>query len=167
MKPPIADPFEPSPDQEPWRTFPIRFWRFFLTVTALAFSLSLPVVWFLLRNERVEAQRGALTAGLSAGLAAGLLLSILSVYLLPTKVNRHKLRSTDIYGLEREIEWSQIEKVRYFWFVLSFGVISTPTKRNFIWLPLFLRDMNGFARAVEEMAPVDNPLRLFLQKRGF
>lgn len=170
MKPPISDPFEAprsGNNPEQWRIFRVQFWRYFVMTLAGALSWSLPLVWLLIANERAEDQRGAFMGGIGAGAVATMLMSVIVFLLVPVKINRQKLKSTNFWGAGREIEWSQIAEVRFRWVLLPFAVISTPQKRNFIWIPLFLRDMKGFARAVEELAPADNQLRLFLQKRKF
>lgn len=170
MKPPISDPFGApsfSNEQEHWCLFRIQFWRYFVMTLAGSLAWSLPVCWLVLAGERAEVQRACLIAGIMAGVVATLVMSIIMFWLAPAKMNRQKLKSTNFWGVGREIEWSQIVEVRFRWLFLPFAVISTSTKRNFIWLPLFLRDMKGFARAVEEWAPAGNPLRLCLQKRNF
>lgn len=170
MKPPISNPFgAPHTNDEPdqWRIFRVQFWRYFVMTLAGALAWSLPVVWLLIAGERAELQRAALVAGIAAGLGATLVLSVITFCFMPARISCQGLKSFSFWGVSRQIEWAQIQNVRFRWFFLPYALISTPTQRNFIWLPLFLRDMNGFARAVEEWAPADNPLRLWVQKRGF
>ncbi len=173
MKPPISDPFEApdtsSPEDE--RIFRVRFWRCFLVslLVGLPVGLSFLLILSIVIQSQFQEEiiGGAMVAGLIGGIVAGVLESLSMYWLTPVKVGTRGLKSSSFWSVSREVEWSQIHTARFFWLGLPYLLISTPQKRNFIWLPLILRDAKGFARAVEELAPADNPLRLLLQKREF
>ncbi|MBW3638069.1 MAG: hypothetical protein KY445_16615 [Armatimonadetes bacterium] len=170
MKPPISDPFE-APDSnlpsEETKFFRYRFWPYFLSTLSAILSLSLPTICLISIGGEPWIRATMLLGSTTACALYTLLVTWAVSIFQPVKLNCWAIHAPSIWGNRREIEWAQIQEVRYFWLFYPFALISTPQKRNFIWLPLILRDMKGFARAVEEWAPADNPLRLFLQKRGF
>lgn len=169
MKPPISDPFS-APDLscgEDGRIFRISFWRYFFLSLLAGLALVLPILLVANLDLPMGAQVGIAFGGIMGGSVAGLLATMAMFWLTPVKVGRRGLKSSSFWGVVREVEWSQIQAAKFLWLGLPYILISTPTKRNFIWLPLLLRDMKGFARAVEELAPAENPLRLWVQKRGF
>ena len=163
MKPPISDPFEaPNFDDLITQDFAVDIRQGFVAALPLAASILL-VCWLILADIPGYGKFVFIVVTSFA-----LLTSILiSLFLMRIRVIKNGFRAPDVWGFSREIEWSQIKDARSRWLFCSYIVISTHQKRNAIWIPFFLRNPQGFARAVEEWAPADNPLRLFLQKRGF
>ncbi|HEX8464511.1 MAG TPA: hypothetical protein VF627_07820 [Abditibacterium sp.] len=55
-----------------------------------------------------------------------------------------------------------MKSVHRLWFGSPYIRIALEGRWFKIWVPLALRDTQGFARAVEKWAPADNPLREWL-----
>ncbi len=165
MKPPIADPFAPpAPPDEQTRVFPQSFWRVYFGTALLTFLILVPMIalWPLMRQV-------FLGSGQSFMLFFLVFINPLSAafsmtFLHPTRITRFGVQGPPAVGF---VEWNQMKSARAIWFGLPYARI--PARNHFfaLWIPLCFKDKKAFARAVEEWAPADNPLRLFLQKRGF
>lgn len=163
MKPPIADPFgAPVPffEAEETKVFGLHLLRVYFGMLLMIVGFFSP---FLLSVSDPVHGKSRLHSLFFAFAVLPLWLTFVSAF-LPVKINRFGIQ---IAPLQSFIEWSEMKSARYCWMGLSHARISIQGRFFKMWLPLTLRDPKGFARAVEEWAPADNPLRLFLQKRGF
>ncbi len=165
MKPPIPDPFE-KPQirvlESETRVFHLDLWRVFKGTLPFMLLITL-IVWAIVSPIRGYGKVVFAFASLSVSLAS----SILPALFFKIQVMEAGLKAPNAWYFSRVVNWADIRKVRYCWVFWSYLLISTPTKRDFIWLPLYLSDKKGFAQSIEEWAPEDNPLRLFLEKRNF
>lgn len=174
MKPPIADPIETGLLEEGEQPFYLEFWgllrrifgTYLLTIGPFFWAILLPV--FHRSHGRTPPHATLTMLGIVVGVCffAALVATAIG-FSQPVRVSAHGLKGTNWVGLPREVAWAQIGAVRFFWLVLPYALLSTPQKRNFVWLPLILKDKERFARAVEKYTTSDNPLRLFLRKRGY
>lgn len=163
MKPPIADPFESPPQLLGHREFRVDFLRSLVGYFCFHFLVLGPFLLTVLAPIRDDRKIFVFLASL---IFAALISAAVGL-LYPVKISPSGLRGTNYWCVKREVEWAEITRARFGWFVFSYALISTARKRNFIWLPLCLQDKKVFAQTVEEWAPADNPLRLWIQKRGF
>ena len=101
-----------------------------------------------------------------ASLIFVLTICILNYYLATIKVDKRMVRAFNFWGLRRgETEWTRIVTAQHKWFMLPYVVISTATKQK-LWIPLWLEDIEGFARAVADNTAPDHPLHAFFARRG-
>ncbi|PQV63780.1 hypothetical protein B1R32_109120 [Abditibacterium utsteinense] len=163
MKPPISAPFgSPSTEEQNQQIFRVDFGRsfagYFLIYFLILTPILLPVMAPIRGNNELFIFCGIIVFAALVSTTVGLF--------FPVKISPNGLRGSNFWGVKREVEWRKIKRARFSWFIFSYAILSTSQKRNFIWLPLCLSDPKGFTRAIENLAPADNPLRLFLEKRG-
>lgn len=64
------------------------------------------------------------------------------------------------WGKPAKLQWDEIASAQKTnWLGLKYLKLSSSTKKNVIWLPLYLSDLPGFVKAVAKFASADNPLR--------
>ncbi len=105
-----------------------------------------------------------LSLGLGAAFAGAI---CILVYVCPVTIYSHGLRSYNIWGRYSVVAWTQIRSVRPFqilgfrYLYLDVAELSQP-----LTVPLWLRDMEGFRRHVEQLAGPRHPLSMALQAAG-
>ena len=115
-----------------------------------------PPGWVLLASWTV----GAVAAGPLVLLTAGVF-----VWWYRVRVGPAGLRGHDGWGRPVAVAWAAIGRVRPVAFAgLPCLLVAAPGGRR-VWLPLFLRDPDGFAEAVAAFAGADHPLAGALQGR--
>lgn len=162
MKPPISDPFAP-PDSfcgEETRVFRHSFWRVYRGMLLMIIVLFSPFLFFIFDPIHGESLFHKI---LFIWIVLPCCLTFMQAF-SPVKINRSGIQ---IAASQDFAEWSQIKGASYSWMFLLYVRIWVQGRLFKQSLPLTLRDPKGFARAIEEWAPVDNPLRLWLQKRDF
>jgi hypothetical protein len=145
-------------------TFRISLWRpWLLAVTPLALLAALGLAITIAAGQLAAAS--TLLLGL-AGVAVALLVPVG----LAVRANRWHVDSNGIGGrnnrlVYHRLDWSEIESVEP-WLLPGYPYVQVNGggKRWAFWLPLFLTDMPGFRSAVARYAPVDNPLRRYLEQ---
>jgi hypothetical protein len=88
--------------------------------------------------------------GLTFGLALGFgLVFAVAVVCFPVYVRADGLRCYNFYGLYRTLRWEDIADIRKDGVLgLPYLVVSNSSGWRQVWVPLYLSDMPGFARAV-------------------
>jgi hypothetical protein len=145
-------------------TFRISLWRpWLLAVTPLVLLAALGLAITIAAGQLAAAS--TLLLGL-AGVAVALLVPVG----LAVRASRWHVDSNGIGGrnnrlVYRRLDWSEIESVEP-WLLPGYPYVQVNGggKRWAFWLPLFLTDMPGFRSAVARYAPVDNPLRRYLEQ---
>ncbi len=146
------------------RAFHLRFAPF-------AMSQIVPGAWpfTLLLWQGPQEWRVWLTFLLALKITGGgvLVAAIVSRY-FPVIANQRGLRARNFWGQAREVAWQDIREIKPIrWLIWTkFVRISTPTCRNIVWLPLFLREQNEFEHNVKQWAPPGNALRAFFENRA-
>ena len=99
-------------------------------------------------------------------IVGGVLAAAIVSRCFPVIVNENGLRARNFWGQAREVSWDEIVKVAPIrWLIWTrFARLSTPTCRNIIWLPLFLREQRAFESLVKQWAPPACALRAFFEK---
>lgn len=142
--------------------FHLQFWRF-----ALAQGLPGVVPLSFAAWHSPPAVKAAAMSLIAIKICiGGLFSSALVNRYFPIHISSWGLRARNLFGMAREVAWEEIVAVDTIrWMVFTRYVrISTARKRHIIWLPLFLKDMPGFAARVAELAPEGNPLRVCLSQ---
>lgn len=165
MKRPISDPFGP-PDTPgvglQTHTFQCNLWSVFFGNLLLALVLVTPLSW-LLWTVTLEKYRGLVALLVLGQLMLPPIAGVIGALLAPVKVNGMGIYGAPVIGF---IEWSQMRSCRMIWMGTWYVRVKLDRKFAAHWVPLSLHNKEGFALAVKEMAPIDNPLRLTLQKWG-
>jgi hypothetical protein len=168
--PPIADPVEISNDGEEGETFHLDFWRAF---RFYALGL-LSFYWFLFFVILAPTFRSPQNLDFRITRLFFTFFPLLGAWVAarsdtwgPITIRNHTLELPNFWGSPLKLGFANIQSVRFSWYGLPYAIISTAEKRNFMRLPLFFRDISAFTRAVEKNTTEENPLRLFLQKRGY
>ncbi len=92
----------------------------------------------------------------------GALSGLLIHRFFPIRADERELRGRAFIGWARRVSWEEISEVRRRqWLFAPYLLVSTRTRRNFIWLPLFLCEQRDFQAALEEWLPDDHPMRQF------
>lgn len=143
---------------------------FHLDFTPFALSQTVPGAWpfLLLLWHGPQGWRFVVALLLALKImGGGVLVAFVVARFFPVVASAQGLRARNFWGLAREIRWDEITRVQPIrWLIWTrFARLSTPTCRNIIWLPLFLREQTEFERAVEYWAAPDNPLRQFFENR--
>jgi hypothetical protein len=158
----LVDTFSPVAGYPAVGEFHLQFWRF---VIAQAFCGLLPflVAYLLVPRQYHVWVTGALIIKLIFGALASAV--IVSRY-YPVHVSREGIRARNPAGIACRLRWEEMTRVDPVWWALlaRYVRISSARKKDAIWLPLYLKDMKGFAALVREHAPADNPLRRFLEQ---
>ena len=141
---------------------------FRLEFTPFALSQTVPGAWPLLllfwqgpSHLRVVF---ALLLALKIGVG-GIVAAAIVSRCFPVIINEKGLRARNFWGQAREVAWDEIVRVapiRWLFFT-RFARLSTPTCRNLIWLPLFLREQGEFEDAVCQWASPTCALRAFFE----
>ncbi|RYG62670.1 hypothetical protein EON80_22670 [bacterium] len=171
MKPPIADPSNASLFDEGAEVFRSNFWRalrfYLLFVTVLFGPLTYSMLTVKLRSRPEHSLQieEFVLFGVMFGVLPilGACLTMISFY----EIGADTLKAHGLTGRVEEVEWANISSVKYLRLLSPYAVISTPEKRTAMQLRLNLKDMAGLTRAIEKRTAEDNPLRLFLQQRGY
>lgn len=164
MKPPIADPFAPPMADEDTRVFPQSFWRVYRgnLLFALLFGGTLLLFWPLSRAIFSQGNGGFVLFFIL--ILNPLVTALSAVFLHPVRVNRAGVQGPPGVGF---VAWEQMKSARALWLGLLYVRIRARNHLFALWIPLALSDKTAFAQTIEEWAPADNPLRLWLQKRNF
>lgn len=162
MKAPIADPFAPIFDSKN-RLFGVNLFKLFVNYGIIYLFLLAPILWLIVAPIRGHAKFWILLIGL----LTATLFSALTGLIYTIEVSGEGLRGANAWGVKRIVVWDEITRARFAWLGLSYVLTSCSGKRSLLYIPLDLSDKKGFDRTVEETAPADNPLRLFLAKRKF
>ncbi len=85
----------------------------------------------------------------------------------PVVVNERGLRARNLLGEARRLEWSQIRAVRATrWLGIAPMLrISSLSRPNVIWLPLYLKNRANFESYMREVVPHGNVLREFFEPK--
>jgi hypothetical protein len=140
--------------------FHLQFWRF-AAAQGLPGVVPLSFAAWHSPPQLKAAALGLITVKICIG---GLLSAAIVSKYFPIHISEWGLRARNLFGMAREVAWEDIESVDHIrWLIFTRYVrLSTAGKRHIIWLPLFLKDMPGFAASVRELAPEGNPLRSYL-----
>ena len=144
------------------RTFRLRFGPFALSQSVTGI---IPITLFALHGPEHLRFYALLFLAFKISLGAVLTAAIVSRF-FPVTVGETGIRARNFWGMARVITWHEMASVapiRWLFFT-SFARISTHRAKNWVWLPLFLRQQNEFEAQVRKFAPVDNPLREFFEK---
>lgn len=157
------DTFAPVAGYRHTGAFYLNYWRFVISqftgaMLPLAIGLTLVPASFRLWATGITLGKLAVTCLVGCKVVSRR---------FPVLVSETGIKARNPAGLSCRLTWDQIVRVRCMWWcALSPQLrISAPWKSEAVWLPLFLTDMEGFTAAVCRHAPVDNPLRLFLEER--
>ena len=83
-------------------------------------------------------------------------------FLFRTHVTRDGIHGQDIWGGPRALRWNEVTHIRPRR-ILNLRYLVLHRERGApLWLPLFLRDVQGFLEAVHQHAPDHHPLRAVL-----
>lgn len=94
---------------------------------------------------------------LAGGAVLELFLCTLIVFAFPTRVTAAGLIGPDFWGFKTTFRWDAIDRVRPLNMGgLRFLLVKSTDSRRTLWLPLFLRDRDGFVEAVERAAGDDH-----------
>ncbi len=167
MKPPIAEPFGTPSVASNERVFRPDFWRSLMGYFLVFVVVLPPILWRIAPLVRRSTLLDPMVVLLAVVVAVSLMGATINLF-YTVEVDQETLQGLNFWWTsKRKVRWNDMTRVRFFWFAFPCAVISTAKRSNFVWLPLFLSDSAGFARAVEELAPPGNPLRLWLKKRGY
>ena len=164
MRPPIADPFAPPATDTDTRVFKHSFWRVYMGTALLTLLLLGPLIAFWPLMRQVFLGSGNNFMLFYVMFINPLIAALSMTFLHPTTVTPLGVQGPPIVGF---VEWSQMKSTHAIWFGLPYARIPARNHLFALWIPLTFTDKKGFTQTVEEWAPADNPLRLFLQKRGF
>jgi hypothetical protein len=145
-------------------TFRISLWRpWLLAVTLLALLAAVGLAITVAAGELAAAS--TLLLGL-AGVAVALLMPIgLAVRASRWHVDPNGIGGRNNRLVYQRLDWSEIESVEPSLIPgYPYVQVNGGGKRWAFWLPLFLTDMPGFRSAAARYAPVDNPLRRYLEQ---
>ena len=93
----------------------------------------------------------------------GALSGLLIHRFFPIRANEGELRGRAFIGWARRVRWEEIAHVqRRQWLFAPYLLVSTHTRRNYIWLPLFLCEQREFDQNIERWLAPEHPLREFL-----
>ena len=84
---------------------------------------------------------------------------LLCLGVMHTAITPQGLQGKNAWGVTRTLDWSEIHAVRptrVLW--LRYLKLSSPTRQNVLWVPLFLADMGRFQQMVEGFLPSSHPL---------
>jgi len=147
-RPPIPEPNAPPADGgftlALWPMLPYSMWAW-------------PVIGLILLDGRPQ-RASSLVAFAIAGVAL-VVSNAVFCFLFRTRVTQDGIRSYDAWSRVRALRWDEavsirprrILNLRYLWLRSERGAP--------LWLPLFLRDTQGFRAAVHRHAPPNHPLR--------
>lgn len=83
---------------------------------------------------------------------------------LPVTVDASGLQSYTGFGALRHLEWSQMAKVEVHDHLTNYLLVQSESERKVIlFIPMFLKDQQGFYDSVCKYAPADNPLRVWIE----
>jgi hypothetical protein len=145
-------------------TFRITPWRpWLLAVTPFALLAAVGIVITITAGDLTAAS--GILLGL-AGFAVALLVPIgLSFWAIRWHVDPHGIGGRNNWLVYHHLDWFDIESVEP-WLIPGYRYVQVNGvgKRWAFWLPLFLTDMPGFRAAVARHAPLENPLRRYLEQ---
>lgn len=162
MQPPISDPFLPPVEAEN-RVFRHSFWKVYrgMLMVFVVFA-GLQSWWLFARVPSMPPQFYLSNAFLLIGIVP--VTSAFSLMIHPVKIMRSGIQGPPIMGF---IEWERMKTARFLWLGVPYTRVALRKHLFALWIPLTLKDPKGFAQTIEEWAPEGNPLRLWVQKRGF
>ncbi len=162
MQPPISDPFLPPVEAEN-RIFRHNFWKIYWGILPIYVVFAgLQSWWLLTRMPWMPAELSLLNAFLFIAILP--VTTAFSLMLHPVKITRSGIQGPPIVGFA---EWEQMKTARFFWPGAPYVRVTLQKHFFALWIPLTMKDTKAFAQTIEEWAPADNPLRLWLQKRKF
>ncbi len=159
----IRDSFSPYGDYPALGNYYLVFWRFALAQlgwSVIPLTIGLFVVPHHLRIW--------VAIIFSCKVLLGCVLSALVVSkYYPVQVGSEGIRARDLGGMAVRLQWDQIAAVNATICLpqAPYARVSTARKKHAVYLPLFLKEMDGFVNQVVEHAPPGNPLRQFLETR--
>lgn len=157
---PIADPFLP-PVEEENRVFRHSFWKVYRGMLAVFVVVAgVQTGWLMARVPSLPSSFGLWNAILIVGILP--VTSAFSLVIHPVKITRAGVQGPPVVGF---IPWDRMKKAGSFWMGVPYARVSLRKGLFALWIPLTLKDPQGFAQTIEEWAPEENPLRLWLQKR--
>jgi hypothetical protein len=144
-----------------FRISPVRPWLLAVSVLSILAAFGMVI-------SAVQGAFGSVTVILIvlAVAAVGLLLPIgLAVGISRWHVDQHGVGGRNNYLVYNRLDWSEIESVEP-WLIPGYRYLQVNGVRQrwVFWLPLFLTDMPGFREAVSKYAPLENPLRHYLEQ---
>ena len=145
-------------------TFRITLWRPWVLALALVALPAALVVAIFVVGGKLAAATGILLG--FAGVAVALLLLIgLTVRTSRWHVDPDGIGGRNNYLVYHRLDWSEIESVEP-WLIPGYRYLQVNGvgKRRAFWLPLFLTDMPGLRSAIARYAPLENPLRRYLEQ---
>ncbi|HVF09797.1 MAG TPA: hypothetical protein VNA16_03295 [Abditibacteriaceae bacterium] len=148
MKPPIPAPVG---DPEPL-SFRVSFWHIFAPIYVIG---AMGIVLIVGPGSTPS----ALIESLLAGAITGLIYTAIVVNIFKTVVTAEGIRGHSFWGKPVKLSWKEIATVKRTHFIgLKYLKLSSQTKKNVMWLPLFLSNKSGFKAAIKEYAGAQNPL---------
>lgn len=161
----MTEPPLPVPDPDTGMlVFRCKFLHFWLVTSFVSLIISQPMIILTSFGDPILL-RAVIGSSVASCLIACGIISALSIIMAPVKVDADRLRGTGFWGKSAQVAWQNISSVkRINHLTLPYIKISTPYKKNIIWLPLFLADPQGLRDAVANFTPPDHPLRLALEK---
>jgi len=83
----------------------------------------------------------------------------LIIWQLKVRVDAEGVHATDLWGLPRSVGWTDIDRVKPCrFFNLSYLRVFPVDGTRPLWLPTFISNREAFQRAVNELAPTENPV---------
>ncbi len=148
MKPPIPSPI---PDPEPL-SFRFSFWHMFTVCYAITVVITLPVVG-------PGSSPNSLAIAFLTAAVAELIGAAIAANIFKTVINGEGVRGYDFWARPAKLSWHEIATVKRTNFIgLKYLKLSSQTRKNVMWLPLFLSDKPGFQAAIKEYTDEQNPL---------
>lgn len=174
MKAPIADPVEKQGRDDTEKVFYPSFWALFVRY-AVMMNLLIgggmvlivePVLSSIFRGQSWAEFFLHLFVVLIPTLVA-LSHTITDVLLKVVIVSPEGLTIRNGWWQFRTLTWDDMRDVKRRWVFPAEIVFFGFKKPRHLAMSLLLRDMDGFARAVEQHTQADHPLRVYLANRGY
>ena len=161
----MTEPPIPVPDPDAGvLTFRCKFLHYWIATSIAGLAWSVPIL-FVISLGDPTLQQLVIGISIASGLTASGMITVVLIIIAPVKVDAIHLRSTNFWSKAAKVQWQEISSIkRINYITLPYIKISTPYKKNIIWLPLFLADPQGLRDAVANFTPPDHPLRLALEK---
>lgn len=157
-----GSPHELSSDGQ---VFQSSFWRVALPTAAVLLLLA---VCFApsLRPDGISP--GLILMAWAGGCVAAAIPLAFATWYYRTDVDTVGVGGYNLSNVYGRVAWKDIERVKFFFLLpgVTYLRLVPRTGNNVIWLPLFLKDMDGFRSLVMRFSPEKNPLRQYLERQA-
>ncbi|MEN8146328.1 MAG: hypothetical protein ABFR02_01770 [Campylobacterota bacterium] len=92
--------------------------------------------------------------------------SIIVTLFLTTDISINSIKGYDVFGRKKFVEWNEITRCKYTnFFGLKYIKLFHESSRWPVWIPLYLKDINGFSDEIIKIVPENNCLRNYFDAR--